>query len=480
MNMRLARTKVKYKVSSCTPFPARATLMRFAATVVIPLVWSSIAFCGEIHDAVENGAMGRVEVLLKDNPELVFSKDSLFGETPLHTAVRNGKAEMAELLLANKAAVNAKDKDGKTPLHQAAYGAKDIVELLLANKADINAKDDYGRTPLHNAAEWGRKDMVELLLANKAEVDAKDNGNSTPLLYAVNNMHQLDEKTLKTVVELLLVSGADVNAKDKYGQTPLLEAVGCDYKEIVELLLANKADVNATDFRGTPLHVALEDFHDDIAQLLRQHGGQDVKTVDGKSTDGSAASGTSSGVPAISFSRGTTGKSKTSLAGQFTLPMDLEVVNSKYFDCTPIHLLKKDDGLATIMSEDESWSVDTQVFKSGEKQVTYPIMGGIKCSDGGFRGMFLATTRIKIGLKAGEVVLSDGYRIEAKRAFNAGESIPSIYFFTPIMALESVPAANADSKNQHPCLIISHNDAKTNVPLVYEEAWRAFKEHVSK
>jgi ankyrin repeat protein len=37
------------------------------------------------------------------------------------------------------------------------------VELLLANQADVNAKDKGGWTPLHSAAAYGTKDMVELL-----------------------------------------------------------------------------------------------------------------------------------------------------------------------------------------------------------------------------------------------------------------------------------------------------------------------------
>jgi ankyrin repeat protein len=43
---------------------------------------------------------------------------------------------------------------------------------------------------------------------------------------------------------------------------------------VAELLLANKAEVNAKDKNGwTPLHWAAQGGHQDVAELLRQHGG---------------------------------------------------------------------------------------------------------------------------------------------------------------------------------------------------------------
>jgi len=73
---------------------------------------------------------------------------------------------MAELLLANKADVNVKSKEGpgSSPLHFAALkGRKEMAELLLANNADVNAKTSGGETPLHMAGVGGHKGVADLL-----------------------------------------------------------------------------------------------------------------------------------------------------------------------------------------------------------------------------------------------------------------------------------------------------------------------------
>jgi hypothetical protein len=60
------------------------------------------------------------------------------------SSAANGYKAMAELLLANKAEVNAKDNNGSPPLHQVAAAAGrhgDLSEMMLAHGADVNAAD---------------------------------------------------------------------------------------------------------------------------------------------------------------------------------------------------------------------------------------------------------------------------------------------------------------------------------------------------
>jgi ankyrin repeat protein len=130
---------------------------------LIALVCSTPAICGEIHNAAKAGDLAKVKTLLKENPELVSSKDDR-GNAPLHMAVISGKKDMVELLLATGADVDAKNNSGDTPLNWAAEtGNPDVVELLIAHNADVNAKNNYGGTILEVAVAYGHKKVIQLL-----------------------------------------------------------------------------------------------------------------------------------------------------------------------------------------------------------------------------------------------------------------------------------------------------------------------------
>jgi hypothetical protein len=169
------------------------------------LMWSNVAVCGEIHKAIKDNDSAKVRELIKNNPDLVFSKDE-DGFTPLHLAAANGNKDLVRFLLTTtKAEVNARDNAGSTPMHQAATakGHSDIVELLLMHGAEVNAQDKQGLTPLHYATLVNNPDAVKTLLDHAANANARDNHvGDTPLIMAVAKGYE--------VVKLLLENGANV------------------------------------------------------------------------------------------------------------------------------------------------------------------------------------------------------------------------------------------------------------------------------
>ena len=85
---------------------------------------------------------------------------------------------------------NARNKNGRTPLHYAAQGENPAVVAELAKAgADPNARDERGEwTPLHLAAWFGKTPaVVKALLAAGADPAARDKAGKTPWDYAKAN-----------------------------------------------------------------------------------------------------------------------------------------------------------------------------------------------------------------------------------------------------------------------------------------------------
>jgi cytohesin len=96
-------------------------------------------------------------------------------EESIHIAVRAGHIEAVKKHLAAGVDVNAK-QDGlffRTLLGLAARnGLKEVAELLIANGADVNAKDWNGRTPLDWAEDVDEDDSIEVGPLSESEREA--------------------------------------------------------------------------------------------------------------------------------------------------------------------------------------------------------------------------------------------------------------------------------------------------------------------
>ena len=267
------------------------------------LVGSNLVIGGELHTAASRGDVEKAKALLATNRDLASSTDE-HGWTPLYFAAASGHKDVVQLLIANKADINAFNQNF-TPLHAAVMNRHpDVADLLIASNAQVTvfdaavggyveilkaqlkadpalvaATDDSGWTALHFAARNGHMDVVKLLLANKAEINSKTRIGMTPLDVALSFSGsarpgaRATDTNYEAISELLIASGAAVISGRNTGLTTLHAAASAGFTNVVRELLDRHADVNAKDGSGrTPLDLAAQHGHLDVVDLLVAHG----------------------------------------------------------------------------------------------------------------------------------------------------------------------------------------------------------------
>lgn len=199
------------------------------------------AFSAEmlLQNAIKAGQLDDVRILLEQGG---IDLNQPFGQgiTFLHSAVINNQENIAALLIQQGAKVDAQDTSTQaTPLHLAAlYGRENIANLLIQKGANVNAVMKFGITPLLVASQFKQAQIVQLLLDNK-----------------------------KTLV--------NINHADEEGFTALHFVAQNGDPVIAAMLVEHNATLNLFDKNKlTPVAVATQNNHLDIARMLQIHGGQ--------------------------------------------------------------------------------------------------------------------------------------------------------------------------------------------------------------
>ncbi len=103
------------------------------------------------------------------------------GKTPLMFATQLGKVDIMRLLLLKGADVNAKEKNGWTPLIFSMNGNYEKFQIIIENGGNLMTLDNKNWTPLMWATMNAKPEMVEYLITNRVDVNVKNTDNQTAL-----------------------------------------------------------------------------------------------------------------------------------------------------------------------------------------------------------------------------------------------------------------------------------------------------------
>ncbi|XP_065557977.1 putative ankyrin repeat protein RF_0381 [Artemia franciscana] len=243
-----------------------------------------------LHHAVWEGKADLCNLLIKSGAEL--DATNVYGETPLGTAIRTSNLDLVKCFQSQSSstAISTSNLDlvkccqSQSSSTAISTSNLDLVKFLLNRGANPNCGEC-----LHHAVKEGRADICKLLIGFGAKLDAMNAKKDTPLLIAIRNnnlelvklllkrganpncgeyLHLAVKKGSADVCNLLIKSGAEIDATNVHGETPLGTAIKTSNVDLVKLLLKRGANPNC----GACLHLAVEKGRSDLCELLIDSG----------------------------------------------------------------------------------------------------------------------------------------------------------------------------------------------------------------
>ncbi len=205
-----------------------------------------------------------IRMLIKAGMDVNDQKNSM-RHTPLMVTAKFGLTDAFKALLEAGANISAVNDEGKTALHYAAFGGVlENVNLLIQNKADVNASDLQKRTPLMHAST---PEIASALIQAGADIKALSEKSENALLMS------LKQENNEETALFLMKSGADINAATYIGRTPMMFAIEHKYHKVLDALIQTGADIHAKEKDGnTPLMFAARVKDAYAVRQLIDHG----------------------------------------------------------------------------------------------------------------------------------------------------------------------------------------------------------------
>jgi len=207
--------------------------------------------------------------------------------TPLHLAAAGGRLQVLGLLLEKRAAIDAVDNFGRTPLLEACRSRQDkAAALLFAQGAALSGHPPHsvapqGQLPGDEGGLATARRVSTDTLGTKAASEADRSVEAGELCQAASDVESL------WYLRLLLTYGADPNIGDYDARTPLHVACASGNRHAVELLTAQPGtNLSPSDnFGRTPLMEAVRHSHEACARLLKAKDAEHGFLVDLRNSD---------------------------------------------------------------------------------------------------------------------------------------------------------------------------------------------------
>ncbi|KAI4726301.1 purine and uridine phosphorylase [Aureobasidium sp. EXF-10728] len=223
--------------------------------------------------AASSGNLQMVEMLLLSKKSKIEDQSR---NAAWRIAAEKGHLDVVKRLLyhhippgtdgADGAAAIPSAQDEPTPLRYACHiNSDDMARLVLANGADVNARDQFNLTPLQYCCAMGHETLISTLLSHNADIEAPHHQGSA-LIRAVDKGHF-------SIVITLLNHGA--NADDlAQTETPLIVAASRGDVPIVTLLLDHgvKVDHSCPGHSHCALYQSVANGHEQVTNLLLSRG----------------------------------------------------------------------------------------------------------------------------------------------------------------------------------------------------------------